>query len=628
MVAEENFLLHRSRPYRSGQYIKRGTVGVERLKILFITAWYPTKERPLVGVFVREHAKAVGLYDNVVVLNCAGRDPNLKNLWRMEQETDESLTHGIPTYRVWYRPSTIPKIWYATYLWGVFQAFRSIVAKGFRPDIIHAHVYEAAVPAVLIGKAYRIPVVVTEHSTGFPMRRLPRQDVRMARFAFSKADMVLPVSLSLQKAIENHGVKARFQIVPNAVDSSLFYPSLDSRLDNRPKRLLFVGLLDPSHKKGLPLLLSALASLKEHRADWCLDLVGDGPARQEYERMAADLGLVDKIIFRGFKTKEEVGELMRQADIFVLPSLFETFSVVAAEALVSGLPVLATRCGGPEEFITDDVGVLVPPGDAKVLGQGLDHMLDDLSRFSADRISHYATNRFSHNRVGVQLHNIYLNLKGSTIDTFEVGCAGERIGIEKHWRVLDIGSGHNPHRRANILLDKNIHSSIERSGRTAVRDDRPFVIGDAQYLPFKAKCFDYVIASQVAEHALDPIAFCKEIQRVASRGYIECPGLLGELLLGEPFHFWVVLKKGKSLLFKKKTENSGLLQIISNMFYAIFYVNGDRARWTLQPKSKVLTSIFSTLSWFIGKFWRSRILRPLTYTSFEFEGKFDVKVLF
>jgi hypothetical protein len=209
-----------------------------------------------------------------------------------------------------------------------------------------------------------------------------------------------------------------------------------------------------------------------------------------------------------------------------------------------------------------------------------------------------------------------------------VGCAGERIGIEKHWRVLDIGSGHNPHPRADILLDKDICSSTERSGRTAVRDERPFVIGDAQYLPFKDLSFDYAIASQVAEHTADPITFCKEIQRIASRGYIECPGPLGELLLGEPFHSWVVLKKGKSLLFKRKIENIGLLKNISNIFYAIFYVSGDRARWTLKPKSKVMINILSTLSWLIGKCWRFRILRPLTYTSFKFDENFDVKVLF
>ena len=357
-------------------------------------------------MFVREHAKAVGLYDNVVVLNCVGRDPNLKNLWRMQQEKDESLTEGIPTYRIWYRPSTIPKIWYATYLWGVFQAFRFIVVKGFRPDIIHAHIYEAAVPAVLIGKAYRLPVVVTEHSTGFPMGRLPRQDVRMARFAFSKADVVLPVSLSLQKAIENYGIKARFQIVPNAVDLSLFYPSFDSRPDNRPKRLLFVGLLDPSHKKGLPFLLKALARLKEHRGDWCLDLVGDGPARQEYESMVEDLGLVDKVIFHGLKTKEEVGEFMRKADIFVLPSLWENLPCVLIEAMACGLPIVSTLTGGIPEMIHEGIGILIPPGDARELSRTIDQVISSIDEFDRRAIAQQAL-QYSSESVGRLIHSIY-----------------------------------------------------------------------------------------------------------------------------------------------------------------------------------------------------------------------------
>ena len=143
----------------------------ERLKVLFITGWYP-KEQPTAHLFIREHAKAVSLYDDVVVLHCAEPDSNLNGLWRLEQETDESLTEGIPTYRVWYKRLPIPKVSYFIYVWCIFQAFRWAVAQGFRPDIIHAHVYGPGLVAVLIGKLYRghdvdgyrpfpVPVVIT-----------------------------------------------------------------------------------------------------------------------------------------------------------------------------------------------------------------------------------------------------------------------------------------------------------------------------------------------------------------------------------------------------------------------------------------------------------------------------------
>ena len=383
---------------------------MDRLRVLFITAWYPTKEYTLFGVFVREHAKAVQLYDDVVVLHCAESGRKQKQLWRMQQEMDKSLTEGIPTYRLWYRRFIIPKLWYFNYLWSVFQAFRKIVSQGFRPHIIHAHIYKAGLPAVLIGKLYHIPVVVTEHCTGFQRKIIKGPEAWTAKFALERADMVMPVSKSLQSGIEAYRIHARFQVVRNVVDTNLFQPKPFPQPQNQLKRLLFVGLLDLSHKKGVPYLLNALARLQQLRDDWLLDIVGDGPARVQYEHLAKDLAIGEKVIFHGQKTKKEVAEFMRQADILVVPSIFETFCIVAAEALATGLPVLATRCGGPEEFITDDVGLLVPPADDKALFEGLDFMLNDFQPESSKQMHKYAKGLFSPDIVGKQLHKFYKSL--------------------------------------------------------------------------------------------------------------------------------------------------------------------------------------------------------------------------
>jgi glycosyltransferase involved in cell wall biosynthesis len=382
---------------------------MSRLKVLFITTWYPTKEHPIGGVFVREHAKAAGLYTDVAVLHHLGTKRHLKALWRMEEESDCSLTEGIPIYRVWSRHLPIPVSSYLIYIWSVLRGFRYIVSKGFRPDIINAHIYEAGVPSVLIGKLFRIPVVITEHSTEFPRKLLKGIDTQKARFAFARADMVLPVSKALQRAIEEYGIMARFQVVPNVVDVSLFYPDSSARLKRAERCLLTVALLDSSHKKGIPFLFEALRHLYEKRKDWHLDIVGDGPARAEYERVAKNLGLAEQITFHGMKSKPEIGAFMRKADLFVLPSLFETFSVVTAEALSSGMPVLATRCGGPEEFVTEENGLIVAPGSIGALFNGLDYMLNNLEKFNSERISHYVTERFSPERVGEQLHQLYSN---------------------------------------------------------------------------------------------------------------------------------------------------------------------------------------------------------------------------
>lgn len=327
----------------------------KRLKILHIPAWYPSEKNPVAGIFVKEHVRAASLYHDCVVLYSEGVSQNIRGLY----EVRESVEDGIRTLRLRYRKSPIPKTSYFLYLFAMFRAFHKLFREGFRPDVIHAHVYSAGVPAVLIGKRYDIPVVITEHFSGFPRGLVRGFELLRAKFAFERATFVCPVSENLQSHIERLGIKARFRVIPNAVDINLFYPAEGSaeRPDGK-KRLLTVALLSPI--KGIPYLLEALAKLRTKRDDFVLDIVGDGPNRAEYETLASKLGLDGIVYFHGLKTKREVAEFMRRADVFVLPSLVETFGVVFIEALACGKPVIATKIGGPSEIVTPEVGLLVP----------------------------------------------------------------------------------------------------------------------------------------------------------------------------------------------------------------------------------------------------------------------------
>ncbi|HEV3113162.1 MAG TPA: glycosyltransferase [Candidatus Binataceae bacterium] len=382
---------------------------MKRLKVLFVTNWYPTQKEPAKAIWVREQAKAAELYNDVVVLHCAGFDTSLSGLWRIEKESDANLGEGIPTWRMWYRPSFIPATSYPIYFWSVLRGCRYIGRQGFRPDLIHVHIYDAGAPAVAFGKLKGIPVVVSEHFSSFPRRTLGRLDLCKAWLAFRWADVVIPASHFLQEAIEHYGFRARFEVIPNVADITLFFPAPGPRNgDSRDKRILFVGQLTPV--KGIPFLFRALSQLRRKRNDWRLDIVGDGHSRMKYERLAADLKLGDAVAFHGLKSRREVAEFMRQADLFVLSSLTETFSVPAAEALASGIPVLSTRCGGPQEFLGEDTGGLVASGDADALFKGLDCLLDNLHRYSHDWIYQYARERFSPECVGAKLHALYQSL--------------------------------------------------------------------------------------------------------------------------------------------------------------------------------------------------------------------------
>jgi glycosyltransferase involved in cell wall biosynthesis len=298
----------------------------------------------------------------------------------------------------------IPVVSYFIHLWSVLQAFRRIVSRGFQPHVIHAHIYEAAFPATLVGRLHNIPVVVTEHTSEFPRQVLTRSERWRAHLGLGSARIVMPVSRFLQRSIEAYGLTPRFAVVPNVVDTGLFSPKAHAGVHGSPRRLLVVGLLDASPIKGLTHLFDALRRLKMKRNDWHLDVVGDGPGREEYEHLVQQLGLSGKVTFCGLKSKEEVAPYMRQADLFVLPSLLETFSVVTAEALATGTRVLTTRCGGPEECVKDDVGLAV----AGALCEGLEYVFDHLKDFSPAHISDYAAQRFGPESVGRQIQEVYL----------------------------------------------------------------------------------------------------------------------------------------------------------------------------------------------------------------------------
>src|SRR6185312_3530334 len=153
------------------------------------------------------------------------------------------------------------------------------------------------------------------------------------------------VSRHLREAIRSYGIDVPFEVVPNVVDTSLFFPPEKKRTgEGATRRLLFVGNLEPSQHKGFPTLLRALTRLRDRTRDWQLDVVGDGPERPSYE-------------------KSVVAEMMRAAPLFVLPSRFDHLPCVVVEALASGLPVVSTTVGGIPELVDDQRGRLVPPDD-------------------------------------------------------------------------------------------------------------------------------------------------------------------------------------------------------------------------------------------------------------------------
>lgn len=123
--------------------------------------------------------------------------------------------------------------------------------------------------------------------------------------------------------------------------------------------------------------------------------------------------------------------------------------------------------------------------------------------------------------------------------------------------VLEIGSGHNPDPRSDILCDKYLEDNTQRGG--LLKRDRPTIIGDAESLPFKDGSVDYIIARHVLEHLENPGKFINELLRVSKGGgYIETPSELSERITTWTYHKWLINKWKNKLYLKRKSENSYL----------------------------------------------------------------------
>ena len=378
-----------------------------RLNVLVFPAWYPSPENPGAVSFLREHVRAVGLHHNVLVL-VGSREPSAVSCPVLFERTVED---GVPVLRMRYRRSPLPKTTWLRYARGIVSAYRSVLRTGFTPDLIHAHFYPAALPASALGKLFRVPVLLTENSASFAvgLNGMTRLE---ARFALARVRLVIAVSGSLRFQMEAAGIRQEFRVIPNPVDTGVFFPdpSLRPSAAGR-KRVLIVARLHPI--KGFSTLLNGLAILKRSREDFVLDVVGDGELRAELESLALRLGLRSRVAFHGFQPREVVADFMRRSHVFVLSSHSENCPCVLLEAMATGLPVVSSDVGGVREVVPKDMGALFPRGDAEAFAASLAWILDRLDSYDPFEIAAHARAHFSLEAVGGQIDEAYSRVLAS-----------------------------------------------------------------------------------------------------------------------------------------------------------------------------------------------------------------------
>jgi glycosyltransferase involved in cell wall biosynthesis len=367
--------------------------------VLVIPAWYPTEREPLSGPFVRDHTRAAAAYGHrMVVLVDEGPSKRVRGLVHLQEGRDGPIRLVHMTYH--------PRAIRVAGVLASLRVARQLRREGTPIDLLHAHIHRMGWVAVLAGSALRRPVVITENSSEWPRRLMSSGRLRRAKFALEHAALVCPVNLRLQRAIESYGVRARFRIVPNTVDASIFRPEAAPAVRGGPR---LVNVARHVEVKGLDVLLHAFAAVAATTPRATLELVGDGPLTPSLRELAVELGIGGRVEFSGPARPAEIAERLRRSDVFVLSSHSENMPLAVLEALCCGLPVAATDVGGVPEAVGED-GALSPPGDLAALAEAIRTVFKRLDTYDHADIARRAFDRWSFEAVGAQWDEIYRSL--------------------------------------------------------------------------------------------------------------------------------------------------------------------------------------------------------------------------
>ncbi len=282
--------------------------------------------------------------------------------------------------------------------------YKKAVKKVGKPDVVHAHFYSIAAIASIIKKKENVPFFITEHSSKLnkDAKFISELDKQLAIKAYSNADSVIAVSKSLSLNLKNN-FRCDSVVINNIVDTRNFKNVEHD--NNQGFTFLSVGNLIPL--KGFDILIKTFHKAFTNEKEVFLNIVGEGEERNNLQDIINQYNIGDRVKLLGQKTRSELSLLMKDANAFVLASRSETFGVVYIEAMLTGLPVIATYCGGPEEFVNENNGILIPTDDVESLANALTNMRLNIDKYDGAKISQECNERFSPQSIAKEIIRQY-----------------------------------------------------------------------------------------------------------------------------------------------------------------------------------------------------------------------------
>lgn len=389
---------------------------MEMMRVLFLCSEYMQETQPLGGIFFHDQAKALnaaGVRTDVVFVEPRSlRTLFQKSAIQQRFQLTTSAEQGVFTLRRKGWNPGLPRP-LAGRLWADWtrRLVDTYIARHGAPDLLHAHcALWAGYAASLVKAARGIPYVVTEHSSAIlHTHSSPTEDA--IRTAYAAADRIIAVSRFLGDAVGRRAVRRAIDVIPNIVDTDFFRPSnqfqgsADGGLN-----LLAIGNIN--RNKSHDILIKAFVRVLASRPNARLSIAGDGELRDELHVMTERLGVAHAVKLLGQIDRTQLRNELENADMLVHTSKHETFGVVLIEAASMGLPVVSTACGGPDDVVHPETGILVPVDDVEGIADGILRLAKNPPSRAAVR--DHAASRYGRQPITSQLISLYSNVVSSS----------------------------------------------------------------------------------------------------------------------------------------------------------------------------------------------------------------------
>lgn len=375
----------------------------------------PTEQYPTNGVFEFDQACALQEAGCQVVFLAL----DLRSARRVRRWGFQSFTRNGVAVRVLSVPlGNLPKkIFYPIGSWALQKLYARAVKEFGKPDVLHAHFTDYGYLAAKLKETEQVPLVLTEHSSLVNQDKLPSDIEQAAKLAFTRADKLIAVSPALAEKMREHSHRSVLWI-PDMVDTELFaytgeheqMRTLWEETELEGGEFSFLSCGNLRKVKRMDVLIQAFARAFRDCPKVHLTICGQGEEEGNLRKLIYDLKMENRIELAGIRPREEIAQRLQQADCFVLASVSETFGVSYLEALSCGVPVIATRCGGPECFVNEHNGLMVEPDDVEGLASAMLTMYCNGGSYNRAAIAQEVRNHYSSQAVAARLMEQYEQL--------------------------------------------------------------------------------------------------------------------------------------------------------------------------------------------------------------------------